>query len=80
MATVNEASKTAVPAIRSCVGAQTCDMTSTIALVEKNLLVLPNFVTFNNDVASRILSLAPTVSNQMTTTNPNKPKYTLTMT
>ena len=80
MATVNEASKTAVPAIRSCVGALTCDMTSPISLVEKSLLVLPNFVTFNNDVASRILSLAPTVSNQMTTTNPNKPKYTLTMT
>lgn len=36
MATVNEASKTAVPAIRSCVGSFVCDMTSTIVLVEKN--------------------------------------------
>jgi len=63
MATVNEASKTAVPAIRSCTGERACDMTSTIVLVEKNLTELPNFITFNNDVSSRILSLAPTVSN-----------------
>ena len=80
MATVNEASKTAVPAIRSCVGSFVCDMTSTIVLVEKNQSALPTFITFNNDVSSRILSLAPTVSSQMTTTNPAKPKYTLTMT
>lgn len=62
MAMVNEASKTAVPAIRSCTGALTCDMTSTISLVEKGTAGLPVFMTFNNDVASRILSLSPTTS------------------
>ena len=33
IATVNEASKTAYPAIRSCTGAYACDMTSTISIL-----------------------------------------------
>lgn len=37
-------------------------------------------MTFKNDVNSRVISLAPTVSNKITTTNQSKPKYTLTQT
>lgn len=77
MATINEASKTAVPAIRVCPWTA-CDVTSTLTLVEKNTASLPAFVTFNVDPTSRLLSVSPTISGQMTSVA--KPQYTLTMT
>jgi len=77
MATVNELSKTAVPAIRACPWTA-CDVSSTLTLVEKNTATLPSFITFNASTGSRLLAVSPTVSSQMT--NIAKPKYTLTMT
>lgn len=78
MATVNVASTTAVPAIRSCINAFACDTRSSLSLVLKSTSALPIFMTFNTDVTNRILSVSPTLYTQMTTNGQN-PVYTLTM-
>ena len=72
-ATVNEASKTAEPAIRSCTN---CNLTSTVTLIEKGTGALPDFMAF--DVNTLVLTVTPVNSSQMT--GASKPLYTLEMT
>lgn len=71
-AIVNEASKTAEPAIRSCTGSKACDMTSSIVFVDKATQSLDTaFMSF--DDSSDEFVVMPTVSSQIGT-------YTMEMT
>ena len=71
-AAVNSASTQAEPAIRSCTGASTCDVSSTVVLVDANTSALDSaFMTF--DASTLVLTVEPTVSSQIGT-------YTMQMT
>ena len=71
-ATVNAQSEQAEPAIRSCTGANTCDKTSTVVLVDKAKNALDGaFMTF--DANTLVLTVEPTISSQIGT-------YTMQMT
>ena len=71
-ATVNAQSEQAEPAIRSCTGANTCDKTSTVVLVDKAKNALDSeFMTF--DANTLVLKVEPTKSSQIGT-------YTMQMT
>lgn len=60
-ATINAASETASPAIRSCTGASACVRTSTVVLIDKNSGSLDTaFMTF--DTTTLLLTVEPTVS------------------
>ena len=63
-ATVNAQSEQAEPAIRSCTGANTCDKTSTVVLVDKAKNALDGaFMTF--DANTLVLTVQPTISSQI---------------
>lgn len=71
-AEINTVSEQAEPAIRSCTGANSCDRTTVVVLVDKNTSVLDSaFMSF--DVDTLILTVEPTVSSQIGT-------YTMQMT
>lgn len=71
-ATINADSEQAEPAIRSCTGANLCDRTSTVVLVDKSTTTLDAaFMTF--DTTTLVLTVEPTVSSQIAT-------YTMEMT
>jgi hypothetical protein len=60
-ASVNTASTQAEPAIRSCTGANACDYTATVVLVDGNTSALDGaFMTF--DTSTLVLTVEPTVS------------------
>ena len=60
-ATVNADSEQAEPAIRSCTGANACDTTSTVVLVDQDTAALDGaFMTF--DDSTLVLTVEPTVS------------------
>lgn len=65
-ATVNVASESASPAIRSCTGASACDTSSTVVLVDKATSSLDAaFMTF--DTTTLLLSVEPKISSQIGT-------------
>lgn len=71
-AAINADSEQAEPAIRSCTGANACDRTSTVVLVDKATGSLDSaFMTF--DATTLLLTVEPTVSSQIGT-------YTMQMT
>lgn len=60
-ATVNSVSEQAEPAIRSCTGGSTCDVTSTVSLVDKATGLLDSaFMTF--DTSTLVLTVTPTIA------------------
>ena len=65
-ASINADSEQAEPAIRSCTGANACDRTSTVVLVDKATGTLDSaFMTF--DATTLLLTVEPTVSSQIGT-------------